>query len=218
MAGIFAGGLGGFLGLVLGGFSAGARNFFAGYPRAVVDPSDPHGYYTQYSPGVRIRGTPEYQATVVRDLNTVRSTEAGRYNLDRIDSSGQTTTIRAPANQAELDRGNTCRFNPNTAYQNPDGSAGSGSDSEVIYNPDRQQVGDGSEDWMTRPPDVGLHHELEHSAEAANGTMETGTTDINGQETANVETQSVGLGHNADNPGSENAYRRERGQPQRPRY
>jgi uncharacterized Zn-binding protein involved in type VI secretion len=218
MAGAFAGGIGGFLGLVLGAVLAGVRNATSGYPRTVRCPKDaqnPAGYKTQYSENITVEGTPEFQAQTCKDLDTIASTKAGQNTLGRIENSGKSVTIR------ETTGGNAC-----DEYSNPagrmrssvGGTNGAGSDSVVDYNPNRTQIGDGSEPWMNRPADVGLEHELNHSADAAEGAMDPGTSVIDGRVTKNREAQAVGLGPYSSNPGSENAYRAERGQPLRPRY
>ena len=214
MSGAFSGGLAGFLGLILGGLAAGAGNFFNGYPRAVVDPSEPCGYFTQYGPNLEIRGTPEFQARVVQDLDTMASTEAGQHQLDRIANGDHTTTI------VETDEGNACDDydDPSARMRNADGSNGDGTDSVVEYNPDRTQVGDGSQDWMTRPADVGLFHELHHAADASEGAMDRGNVDIDGNDTRRREAQVVGIGPYAGNDHTENDYRSERGEPARTEY
>lgn len=215
MAGAFAGGIGGALGLIVGGLLAGLKNFESGYPKAVKCPKDaknPSGYKTQYSKSITIEGTPEFQAQTCKDLDTVASTKAGQNTLNRIENSGKSVTIR------ETSGGNACSFDPSKAFQSSGGAKGAGSDSIVDYNPNRTQIGDGSEPWMKRPPDVGLEHELKHSADAADGKMIPGSTVIDGRATKNNEAQAVGLGSSASDPGTENAYRAERGLPPRTYY
>ncbi len=214
MAGAFSGGLAGFLGLVVGGLAAGAANYFGGYPRAVRDPNEPCGYFTQYGENLEIRGTPEFQARVVEDLNTISSTEAGRHQLGRIANSDYTTTI------VETDGGNGCDTydDPSARMRNHDGTAGDGTNATVEYNPDRTSIGDGSQDWMTRPADVGLFHELHHAADAGEGAMDRGNTDIDGNDTRNREAQAVGIGPYAGNDHTENDYRSQRGEPARTEY
>lgn len=210
MAGAFSGGIGGFLSLLAGGFLAGLQNLLGDGPRAVQDSSDPNGYYTQYRNGVRIRGTPEFQARVVRDLDRVSQTDMGRRNLDRISNSGHTTTI------VQTNNGNSITYNSN-GFQQGDGSPGSGSDSTIYYNPDRTSIGT-DEPWMTRTPETGLAHELGHGGDVATGTMATGTMDIDGRTTDASEAQATGLGPYANNPNSENAYRQQTGQTPRTYY
>ena len=218
MAGLFSGGMGGALSLVLGGVLGGVNNFAGVYPRVVACPKDaanPAGYYTQFAPGVIVRGTPEFQASTVQDLNTIASTKAGQNTLQRIADSGHTVTIRETAN------GNECDEYADPAARmrgSVGGPNGAGTDSVVDFNPNRTQIGDGSEAWMNRPTDVGLYHELRHSADASEGAMDPGNSVIDGRQTKNREAQDVGIGPYAGDPNSENGYRAERGEPQRTRY
>jgi uncharacterized Zn-binding protein involved in type VI secretion len=61
--------------------------------KAVQDAAEDGGYLTSYGPGIEIRGTPEFQAQVVADLNSAAATEAGQQALQRLADSGQTTAI-----------------------------------------------------------------------------------------------------------------------------
>ena len=218
MAGLFSGGIGGALCVILGGVLAGVNNFMGVYPRAVacpVDAENPAGYYTQYAPGVIVRGTPEFQARAVADLNTIASTSAGQTTLKRLADSGHTVTIQETSGGNETD-----------AYTDPaarmrgtvGGPNGAGTDSVVDYNPNQTQIGNGTQPWMTRPADVGLYHELHHSADASEGAMDPGSSVINGRNTRNREAQAVGLGPYASDTSSENGYRAERGEPPRTYY
>jgi uncharacterized Zn-binding protein involved in type VI secretion len=215
MEGAFAGGLGGFLALLLGGVLAGLGNSLGGYPRAIADSSDPNGYYTQYSKGIQVRGTPAFQQQVTQDLNTISSTSSGSATLARIDASGHTTTIR------QTNGGNGCDQYTNPAARmrsSVGGPNGAGTDSYVDFNPTATRIGNGSQPWMTRPTDVGLFHELHHAADAGEGSMDPGTSTINGRTTNNREAQAVGLGPYASDANTENSYRSERGQPRRTYY
>lgn len=218
MAGMFSAGIGGALGTILGGILGGFANFKGVYPRAVacpVDAANPAGYYTEYSPGVEVRGTPEFQSKTVADLNTISSTNAGKNTLQRIGNSGHTVTIRETANGNEADE----YANPGARMRGSVGGPnGAGTDSVVDFNPNKTQIGDGSEAWMNRPTDVGLYHELRHSADASEGAMDPGNSVIDGRQTKNREAQDVGIGPYAGDPNTENAYRAERGEPQRTRY
>ena len=78
---------------------------------------------------------------------------------------------------------------------------------------------------MTRPPAVGLGHELIHSAHDANGTTEFDSSDPN-KSPQNYELQTVGLsgtknGQPVDYSGNdftENKIRSDLGEPQLPHY
>lgn len=99
-----------------------------------------------------------------------------------------------------------------------DGTAGSGVDCVVRFNPNRTRVGDGSEPWMARPADVGLFHALRHAADASEGTVRPGETMIDGRVVRTQQARAVGVGPFAGEPETENAYRSERGLPFRTRY
>lgn len=108
-------------------------------------------------------------------------------------------------------------MNPD-AFRKPDGSPGRGTDVTIAYNPQQQQVGDGSEQWQHRPPEVGLLLSLRHAADAAEGVMEPGEIDIDGRRLQKRDAAAIGLGPYAGAPGTENAYRTEKGLPPRSRY
>jgi hypothetical protein len=92
---------------------------------------------------------------MIQALDQIKATPTGADMLRSIDGSGQQVTIKATASgngAGPLDRAN--------AQRKADGSPGSGSGSTVYFNHYRGTIGDGSEPWMTRPPAIGLAHEL----------------------------------------------------------
>ncbi|HEX4494909.1 MAG TPA: M91 family zinc metallopeptidase [Thermoanaerobaculia bacterium] len=205
MEGAFAGGLGGFLALLLGGALAGVKNFVSPYPSAVADTDDPNKYYTQYSKGVQVRGTPEFQARTMENLQTIESTNTGSATLGQIDDSGKTVSIYETSSGNE-----TNNFSKDAWRKSVGGKNGAGSNSDVHFNPDLETLGDDA-DWQTRPPDVGLLHELRHSSDAAQGGLDPGSRDIDGRKTLNAEAQAVGLGPYSGDSNTENTYRSDRG-------
>jgi uncharacterized Zn-binding protein involved in type VI secretion len=97
MAGAFDGDMGGALGSMLGTALAAAQSAQPGFPKAVScskDAQNPAGYKTEFSKGVSVEGTPDFQARTCSDLNTVSSTKAGQKSLDQIAQSGRSVTIR----------------------------------------------------------------------------------------------------------------------------
>jgi type VI secretion system secreted protein VgrG len=170
--------------------------------------------------GLIIKGDPAYQAKVLADLQTIAGTPTGTKLLSDIDKSGKTVTIQKTTggNSENAD-------NFNDGLRKADGTPGPGSNSTVDFNPDKTQIGDGSEPWMTRPTAVGLGHELIHAAHDANGTTEYDSSNP-GKSPQNYETQDVGLkdtknGAPVDYSGNdytENKLRKDLGQPERPRY
>lgn len=210
MAGAFAGGLGGLVGLAVGGALAADGEAAGAGPTAASEPGG--GACTQYSKGIKICGSPEFQAKVRKDLDTIAATAAGRKVLADLAKSGKTVTIRQSAGN------NSTTYDNDGRFTGPNGEKGGGSSSTVMYNPDARKTGNDSAKWMDRPPDVGLFHEVKHGADAAGGKQERGATMLDGRLTDKREAQAVGLGDWSKDKDTENAYRKERGQPARPRY
>jgi len=181
----------------------------------------PDGSYVTVLPGIRIEGTPEYQAKVLGDLGQIANTPTGSALIDSIGDSGKQVTIRAPVDPTD---GNSCGSYDNAAgrFLGADGKAGAGSNSVVEYNPDRTKIGD--EPWETRPPGIGLAHELVHAEQAASGTMTPGTTnndarpdpaDPSAIQQANTrEVEAVGIPPNDTRDYTENKIRSEWDPPQ----
>jgi len=205
MAGAFAGGLGGFLGLLLGGFLAGLRNLIDGYPRAAADPNEPDGYYTQYSKGVHVRGTADFQERVITDLNAISSTDTGSNTIRQIDESGHITTIKEGSDYSTGYTDPAARLRSSVGGPN-----NTGTDSTITYTANPITVYDGSRPWMNIPSDVGLLHKMRHASDAARGAMDPGESMIDGRLTRNREAQATGIGPYATDPYTENSYRNER--------
>ena len=165
---------------------------------------------THVGDNVTIAGDKAFRDRVVADLQKLNATPTGHQLMENLDGNPRKVTIVRTA------EGNECGNYPNPGgrFVNADGTPGAGTDSTVSYNPDRTQIGDGSEPWMNRPPEVGLGHELVHADDAANGRMDTGATDG----TNNRERQAVGLPPYENKNPSENGMRRDLGLPERPRY
>ncbi|WP_426754865.1 M91 family zinc metallopeptidase [Myxococcus sp. Y35] len=189
------------------------RELEAGDSRQVVDLSDAE----TLGRSVSVTGNADFTARVQSDLDALRSLPEGQALLRRLDGSGRSTTIR------ETTRGNTAgATNFNDGYMGTDGKPGKGTDSQVNYNPSRISLGD--EEWMSRPPVVGLFHELIHASDFVTGTLPRGETDG----VINVEQSTVGLPYDHDGDPStprieadrstENDLRDELNLPTRPRY
>jgi uncharacterized Zn-binding protein involved in type VI secretion len=156
MSGAFAGGIGGFLGLVVGGFAAGLQNLLGGYPRAVrrLDGT----VVTEFSPNITIEGSPEYQAQVIADLNSPRNRDV----VNAINNGNHHTTIRpVPAGS---DQANASAWRTSDALLNPDGTRNSGCDTTIDYNPSLSSDYRGEDGNIhTMPPEDTLGHELIHA-------------------------------------------------------
>lgn len=166
---------------------------------------------------VSITGSADFRARVESDLDAMRSLPIGQELLRGLDDSGKKTTIR------ETSGGNSAggtKFSD--GFMTTDGKPGPGTDSQVNYNTSRTSLG--NEEWMTRPPVVGLFHELVHAYDMVNGTLAPGETDG----TRNLEHSAVGVPFDHDGDPStpkitqdrpaENHLREELNLPRRPRY
>ncbi|WP_434299504.1 M91 family zinc metallopeptidase [Corallococcus exiguus] len=182
--------------------------------REIVDMTDAD----QRGSSVSVTGSAEFQARVQSDLDAMRSLPSGQDLLRTLDDSGKKTVIR------ETSSGNSAGgTNFNDGFMNADGTPGKGTDSQVNYNTTRISLG--SEEWMNRPPVVGLFHELVHASDMNNGTLALGSKDG----TRNLETSAVGLPIDLDQDPStpdvvqggrpgENVLRDDLNLPTRPRY
>ncbi|GMT96700.1 hypothetical protein KH5H1_08190 [Corallococcus caeni] len=172
----------------------------------------------QRGSSVSVTGSAEFQARTQSDLDALRSLPAGQELLGTLDASGKTTVIR------ETSGGNSAGgTNFNDGFMNADGTPGKGTDAQVNYNTTRISLG--TEEWMNRPPVVGLFHELVHASDMNNGTLALGSK--NG--TRNLEPSAVGLPIDLDQDPStpdvvqggrpgENVLRDDLNLPTRPRY
>ncbi|WP_223635741.1 M91 family zinc metallopeptidase [Corallococcus sp. EGB] len=172
----------------------------------------------QRGSSVSVTGSADFQARVQSDLDALRSLPAGQELLRTLDDSGKKTTIR------ETSSGNSAGgTNFNDGFMNADGTPGKGTDAQVNYNTTRISLG--GEEWMNRPPVVGLFHELVHASDMNNGTLALGSKDG----TRNLETSAVGLPIDLDQDPStpdvvqggrpgENVLRDDLNLPTRPRY
>ncbi|WP_164016985.1 M91 family zinc metallopeptidase [Pyxidicoccus trucidator] len=167
---------------------------------------------------VSVTGDADFNARVQSDLDAMRSLPSGQDLLRRLDDSGKKTTIQATTG------GNSATgTNFNDGYMTADGTAGKGTDSQVNYNTTRISLG--GEEWMNRPPVVGLFHELVHASDFVNGELAPGTSEGG---TRNLEHSAVGLPYDHDNDPStpkikqertaENDLRDDLNLPTRPRY
>jgi type VI secretion system secreted protein VgrG len=113
---------------------------------------------------------PKFQSQTVNDVIAIGKTDTGGKLLNSIDNSGKTVTIvpTAGGNETSYDNGAD-------RFTGADGKPGPGTDATVGYNKDRQKIGD--EPWETRPPAIGLAHELVHADQANHGTQTPGMTD-----------------------------------------
>lgn len=100
---------------------------------------------------------PAYQGKVLGDLIMIENTPTGKAMMDSLNSAGG-AIIKVGDSRRD---GNACW----TKRSPP----------EIEYNPDAGVSGNGAQPWQTRPPAIGLAHEMIHADHGANGTEHTGT-------------------------------------------
>lgn len=123
----------------------------------------------QIGKAITIKGDAAFQSKVISDLQKINRTSTGGKLIQSIDGSGRKMNIEPGTG------GNATGYtNPADRFTKPDGTAGSGTDSVIAYDPDTQTIG--PEAWGTRPPAIGLAHEMVHGDQAMHGTMTQGTT------------------------------------------
>ncbi|TNE48649.1 MAG: alkaline phosphatase [Deltaproteobacteria bacterium] len=142
---------------------------------------------------------PDFQMRVESDLDALRSIPAGREVLAAIDNNSGGHTVTIEQNEG---RGNLKSTFNSHGYRNTDGTLGAGTSSEIGYDSSNVQS-PGREAWRTRPPVVGLFHELIHSLDDAQGTTERGvthekSTGASGTPNPNAEHTTVGLSYDHD--------------------
>jgi len=152
------GGAGGLAGVVGGIAGAILAVISPPYPRAVLQ--DDGSIVTEYQKGVIIKGDAEFQAKTVAALDEIASTPSGKLILADLADTGKTTTIVTTT-------GGNGISGTGHANRKSDGSKGNGSDTTVQFNPDRTKIG--NQPWETRPPAVGLAHELIHGVHFQEG-------------------------------------------------
>ncbi|NTV95634.1 MAG: hypothetical protein HGA75_09490, partial [Thiobacillus sp.] len=204
------------------GVVAGLIGMLSNYPRAEIGPDG--SVVTRYNEFITIEGTPEYQAMVVRDLNTIAGTPSGERLLASMAASGRQCRIHTDNNEG------------NWAWTDPpptgnEGTHGNQADTEIGYNPERTSLSGppgspyNTANWAqepNRPADVGLFHEMVHADDMMNGRMPTtegnNTGPMAGTPIADSELRAAGLPPYDGESYSENSYRGDRGLPERTFY
>ena len=185
----------------------------AGMPVSVLPNGD-----VQVGKSITITGDLEFKMKTLFSLGQIASTPTGEKLLKELGNGDKKVKI------VKTTGGNACGGYTNAAgrMQNADGTPGAGSDSTVSYNPDRKSIG--TEDWETRPPAIGLAHELVHAEQAGKGMMKPGTDDNDGKadptdptkkaQTNKRELEAVGVPPYDKYPYNENKIREEWPPPQ----
>ena len=195
-------------------------------PAPAAPPAAPAVVELRYNDGVTVKGTQEFVDKTKAALDKIKTTATGASLLDSLAASGQQTTIvhttegnsqRPDEWKKALPAGAELKWMSGGTEHKITGEGG-GSGSTVKFNPDKVVIGNGSEDWMTRPPDIGLAHELIHADDTAHGNMDPNKPA--GSTVANYERQAVGLDPFTGKEHTENKIRAEWDAPlpARPRY
>ena len=218
------GGGGGFGAVMSGLVMAFGQMLSGGYPKSELQPDG--SIVTQYNPQITITGSPQYQATVVGDLNKFLGSDTGQNWQQAYSDTGHHVTI-SPI-PPSMNQGNSYCTSGTLAHNDPNGNVlrdssgnitgpGTGADSTVLYNPSRtpyyHSMDDGSAagTWQAKPPDAVLGHELTHGLHNGQGTGLGGEPE---------EAQTIGYSSTpipngpTDNP-TENDYLQEQGLPNR---
>ena len=182
-----------------------------------------------FTAAIIVVGPPEFTAQALGDLAVLNAIPSGQALIRSIDNSGHTLTIVPAAAGA----GNGASDGP---WGSPNLTDGTGMDATVSFDPNRTVLSDGSQPWHNRPTAVGLGHEMTHASHIVNGDIpgdpfagpgvpNDGTSTLT-MNRALEERRTVGLGASqrfglpdfSGEPFSENAIRRDLGEPLRPAY
>lgn len=188
-------------------------------------PAPPAVVELKYNAGITVKGPQDFVDKTKAHLDNIAKTATGEKLLKSLADSGKVATIvpttggnaAPPANwPGALPKDEKLTWKDSAGTEHSITGDGTGSDTKVEYNPDRKVVGGGTEDWQTRPPEIGLAHELIHADDAAHGKMDPAQKDG----TYNYERQAVGLPPYENKEFTENKIRAEWDpkQPARPRY
>jgi hypothetical protein len=157
-----------------------------------------------------VTGTPQFKGKVYLDLGWLMTSGVGQDLINQITERSFTVTI------TEVSGGNVTSYNPDAgSWEDSSGKPGPGADASIGYNPVEINPYGGADPWMTRPPAIGLAHEMVHAWTAVHGTRAQG---VDAAGTNRRELQATGLGEFKDVKISENRFRAAFGLPLRPTY
>jgi hypothetical protein len=188
-----------------------------------------------YGQSMRLVGSPEQVERLVRDLEEIASTRAGRLLLSKLDADvrrhgGERLKISAgrlamqPGASAVIFKGGVvqnARASADEARVDPRTKAMHVTRPGTPVSPgDLNVVLDQSNRPAESPSSASLIHELIHAHHAMNGTMLSvgkyeDASDVENGGSPHEESRAIGRGAYRDLPMSENAYRRERNLPER---
>jgi hypothetical protein len=162
---------------------------------------------------LKLDGSDAFKAKVMPDLAWIMTSSVGQEFFDAMAKTGQKMTIK------ETTSGNATSYDPDAdSWEKDDGTPGKGCDVTVEYNTGEWNPYGGTEEWMTRPPAIGMAHEMVHGWTGMMGTRAKGTVVVEGVTEKRREMQATGLGDWEKAKFSENKFRAAFGLPPRPRY
>ncbi|MEM7062105.1 MAG: M91 family zinc metallopeptidase [Cyanobacteria bacterium P01_B01_bin.77] len=175
------------------------------------------------SAGISLSGNEAFQQQTQRDLAYLMLSSPGRELIESIVASGRELSIEPEDPHDPGNAASSTKYPVSNRTVNSDGSRNSGTDANIWYNTENWNPYSSEasqEDWMTRPPAIGLGHELIHAQNFMTGSAAGGQIQINNRSINNLEHQAVGLPFSG--PGerehSENELRQWLGWSLRPRY
>ena len=163
------------------------------------------------SSNLSVNGSDTFNTAAYLDLAWLMTSGVGQELIQELQASGHAAQIIESAG------GNSetpAVFDDGCETTDVPPQAGPGTDATVNYNPNRLFIVDGSLDWHTRPPAIGLAHELIHAWADMNGRSARGDTGG----TPNYERQTVGLDEYRNDRLTENRFRGAFNLPLRPVY
>lgn len=126
-----------------------------------------NSFYSKGFMGVTVSGTVGFVSKTIESLKAILSTNTGSALLKEIEKSPNKVSI------VETKEGNSCGYsNPTNRFLNDNETKGLGTQVTVNFNPNVNKIG--TNEWETRPPAIGLAHELVHAQQAQNGIMKRG--------------------------------------------
>lgn len=161
-------------------------------------------------PQMKIKGPPDFQNKVIRDLALLAGTPSGQRLFERIEAADQPITIIPESN-------------PHNSFAAPvDGakaSAGIPTGSTVMYNPSVSiTVYDSANNSIDEPPQMVLGHELVHALNNSNGTHHHGIDPAPPASEPTIEEEeaaTIGTGSHSGDDLTENTFRNDLGLPRR---
>jgi hypothetical protein len=152
-----------------------------------------------------IKGSPDFQNKVIRDLFFLSTTATGRTLMSQLTAAGKPITFVSTS-----DANGYC--SPDSAIR---ARLGFATGSTIQYNPDLSlTVYDASGNPIPEPPQVVLEHEMCHALANSTGTHQYGTDPAPPASQPNIEeeeAQAIGTGSHAAQSPSENSLRSELG-------